>query len=111
MNVEKENATSRRKEGERSGDDINSLIENSSSTNATTLEGKIPERLMLSDWPCFRRKWPFMVATDVLRLRLGLAPFRGCCRPLPYSLTSYLPGQEEGNIDFVIDAGFGASLQ
>ena len=31
-----------------------------------------------------------------------------CCCGLPIMLSSYLPGQESGNVGFVVDGGFGA---
>jgi UDP-N-acetylglucosamine:LPS N-acetylglucosamine transferase len=51
----------------------------------------------------------YMVASDVLVSKAGPGTIsEATAVSLPILLTSYLPGQEEGNVDFVIDGGFGA---
>jgi len=51
----------------------------------------------------------YMVAADVLVSKAGPGTIaEAASLSLPVMLTSFLPGQEEGNIDFVVDGGFGA---
>jgi len=51
----------------------------------------------------------YMVASDVLVTKAGPGTIsEAASLSLPVMLTSFLPGQEEGNVDFVIDGGFGA---
>jgi glycosyltransferase involved in cell wall biosynthesis len=51
----------------------------------------------------------YMVAADVLVSKAGPGTIaEAAALSLPIMLTSYLPGQEEGNVDYVVEAGFGA---
>ena len=51
----------------------------------------------------------YMVAADVLVSKAGPGTIsEAAALSLPVMLTSFLPGQEEGNIDFVLNGGFGA---
>jgi len=51
----------------------------------------------------------FMVAADMLVSKAGPGTIaEAAALGLPVMLTSYLPGQEEGNVDFVVDGRFGA---
>jgi len=51
----------------------------------------------------------YMVGADLLISKAGPGTIaEAASLGLPVLLTSYLPGQEEGNIDFVIENGFGA---
>ena len=51
----------------------------------------------------------YMVAADVLVSKAGPGTIaEAAAVSLPVMLTSFLPGQEEGNVDFVIDGKFGA---
>lgn len=51
----------------------------------------------------------FMVAADILVSKAGPGTIsEAAALSLPILLTSYLPGQEEGNVDYVVDNGFGA---
>ncbi|KAL7576932.1 hypothetical protein ACA910_006689 [Epithemia clementina (nom. ined.)] len=51
----------------------------------------------------------YMVAADILISKAGPGTIsEAAALSLPVMLTSYLPGQEEGNVDYVIDGGFGA---
>lgn len=117
MNVRKENAQEsnyEEKKGEEVEHDINSLVEESSSMQiaapkATTLEGKSPGNVQVVGLGYIDEMAKYMVATDVLVTKAGPGTIsEAAAVSLPVLLTSYLPGQEEGNIDFVIDAGFGA---
>lgn len=51
----------------------------------------------------------YMVAADVLVSKAGPGTIsEAAALSLPVMLTSFLPGQEEGNVDYVVDGGFGA---
>lgn len=51
----------------------------------------------------------YMVASDILLTKAGPGTIsEAAALSLPVMLTSYLPGQEEGNVDFVVNGGFGA---
>lgn len=51
----------------------------------------------------------YMVAADVLVTKAGPGTIsEAAALSLPVMVTSYLPGQEEGNVDFVVDNKFGA---
>lgn len=51
----------------------------------------------------------YMVAADILVSKAGPGTIsEAAALSLPVLLTSYLPGQEEGNVDYVIDGRFGA---
>ncbi len=50
----------------------------------------------------------YMVAADVLVSKAGPGTIaEAAALSLPVMLTSFLPGQEEGNVDFVLKGGFG----
>ena len=50
----------------------------------------------------------YMVAADVLVSKAGPGTIaEAAALSLPVMLTSFLPGQEEGNVDFVVEGGFG----
>jgi UDP-N-acetylglucosamine:LPS N-acetylglucosamine transferase len=114
IDAEKENAqeSEEEKKGEEVEHDVNSLVESTSSgasPKATTLEGKSPGKVEVVGLGFVEEMAKFMVATDVLVSKAGPGTIsEAAAVSLPVLLTSYLPGQEEGNIDFVIDAGFGA---
>jgi len=51
----------------------------------------------------------YMVAADVLVSKAGPGTIsEAAALSLPVMLTSFLPGQEEGNVDYVVDNNFGA---
>mmetsp|Transcript_14506 Transcript_14506/g.31893 ORF Transcript_14506/g.31893 Transcript_14506/m.31893 type:complete len:358 (-) Transcript_14506:153-1226(-) len=51
----------------------------------------------------------YMVASDVLISKAGPGTIaEAAAVGLPIMLTSYLPGQEEGNVDFVLESKFGS---
>lgn len=54
----------------------------------------------------------YMVASDVLISKAGPGTIsEAAALSLPVMLTSFLPGQEEGNVDYVVEGGFGAFCQ
>lgn len=51
----------------------------------------------------------YMVASDVLVTKAGPGTIaEAASLSLPVMLTSFLPGQEEGNVDFVVEGNFGS---
>jgi glycosyltransferase involved in cell wall biosynthesis len=53
----------------------------------------------------------FMVAADILITKAGPGTIaEATSLSLPVMLTSFLPGQEEGNVDFVVEGGFGSFI-
>jgi UDP-N-acetylglucosamine:LPS N-acetylglucosamine transferase len=51
----------------------------------------------------------YMVAADVLVSKAGPGTIsEAAALSLPIMLTSFLPGQEEGNVEYVVEGGFGA---
>jgi len=49
-----------------------------------------------------------MAASDIIVTKAGPGTIaEACTRRLPVMLSSYLPGQESGNVAFVVDGGFG----
>jgi len=53
----------------------------------------------------------YMVAADVLITKAGPGTIaEATSLSLPVMLTSFLPGQEEGNVDFVVEGGFGSFI-
>lgn len=51
----------------------------------------------------------YMVAADILISKAGPGTIsEAAALSLPIMLTSFLPGQEEGNVDYVVEGGFGA---
>lgn len=53
----------------------------------------------------------YMVAADVLVSKAGPGTIaEAAALSLPVMLTSFLPGQEEGNVDFVTKGGFGSFI-
>jgi len=54
----------------------------------------------------------YMVAADVLISKAGPGTIsEAAALSLPVMLTSFLPGQEEGNVDYVVEGGFGFFCQ
>lgn len=54
----------------------------------------------------------YMVAADVLISKAGPGTIsEAAALSLPVMLTSFLPGQEEGNVDYVVEGGFGSYIQ
>jgi UDP-N-acetylglucosamine:LPS N-acetylglucosamine transferase len=90
--------------------DHNSLLaDNSDSAEFDSLKDKTPGQVHVMGLGFVDRMAEFMVAADVLISKAGPGTIsEAAALSLPIMLTSFLPGQEEGNIDFVTDAGFGA---
>jgi Glycosyltransferase family 28 C-terminal domain len=87
----------------------NSLLEDNSFSVLDSLKGKTPGQVQVVGLGFVDRMAEYMVAADVLISKAGPGTIsEAAALSLPVMLTSFLPGQEEGNIDFVTDAGFGA---
>ena len=83
--------------------------DNSLTCAESTLEGKSPGQVQVVGLGFVTRMAEYMVAADVLVSKAGPGTIsEAAALSLPIMLTSYLPGQEEGNVDYVIDGGFGA---
>lgn len=73
------------------------------------LEGKSPGQVNVIGLGFVTRMAEYMVAADVLVSKAGPGTIvEAAALSLPILLTSFLPGQEEGNVDYVVDGGFGA---
>jgi len=74
-----------------------------------SLEGKTPGNVAVIGLGFVTQMAEYMVAADVLVSKAGPGTIsEAAALSLPVMLTSFLPGQEEGNVDYVIDGGFGA---
>lgn len=74
-----------------------------------SLEGQEPGKVTVIGLGFITRMAEYMVAADVLVSKAGPGTIsEAAALSLPVMLTSFLPGQEEGNVDYVIDGGFGA---
>jgi Glycosyltransferase family 28 C-terminal domain len=84
-------------------------VDNSLARCDTSLEGKTPGDVNVVGLGFVSQMAEYMVAADVLVSKAGPGTIsEAAALSLPIMLTSYLPGQEEGNVDYVIDGGFGA---
>ena len=100
-----ENAPEEKKDDRMAGD----ILETSSIALADSLEGKMPGNVHVMGLGFVTQMAEYMVAADVLVTKAGPGTIsEAAALSLPVMLTSFLPGQEEGNIDFVIEGGFGA---
>lgn len=73
------------------------------------IEGKPIGRVSVVGLGFVTRMADYMVAADILVSKAGPGTIsEAAALSLPVLLTSFLPGQEEGNVDYVIDGGFGA---
>lgn len=77
--------------------------------SGSAVEGKSPGEVAVVGLGFVTEMAEYMVAADVLVSKAGPGTIsEAAALSLPVMLTSYLPGQEEGNVDYVIDGGFGA---
>eukprot|EP00931_Biecheleriopsis_adriatica_P119505 TRINITY_DN94733_c0_g1_i1.p1 TRINITY_DN94733_c0_g1~~TRINITY_DN94733_c0_g1_i1.p1 ORF type:complete len:625 (+),score=119.18 TRINITY_DN94733_c0_g1_i1:28-1875(+) len=76
----------------------------------------VRRRLESKEWPAVRFHVvgfvanidELMAAADVIVTKAGPGTIaESCTRQLPIMLSSFLPGQEKGNVDFVEEGGFG----
>eukprot|EP00522_Entomoneis_paludosa_P007234 CAMPEP_0172453274 /NCGR_PEP_ID=MMETSP1065-20121228/10670_1 /TAXON_ID=265537 /ORGANISM="Amphiprora paludosa, Strain CCMP125" /LENGTH=655 /DNA_ID=CAMNT_0013205453 /DNA_START=97 /DNA_END=2064 /DNA_ORIENTATION=+ len=83
--------------------DESGLEETNTSNNAT------PGNVHVMGLGFVTKMAEYMVAADVLVTKAGPGTIsEAAALSLPVMLTSFLPGQEEGNVDYVIEGGFGA---
>ena len=103
------NLTDEKKEEKTAALDSLEILDASSIALADSLEGKMPGNVHVQGLGFVTQMAEYMVAADVLVTKAGPGTIsEAAALSLPVMLTSFLPGQEEGNIDFVIDGGFGA---
>ena len=94
-------------------DDVNSLDDSEEVGDSTPAEkmdaGVTPGKVKVVGLGFVKRMAEFMVAADVLVSKAGPGTIsEAAAVSLPVMLTSFLPGQEEGNVEYVVDGGFGA---
>lgn len=93
----------------------NSIIEQSPSIdNSIALESLElnPGTVSVVGLGFVTRMAEYMVAADVLVSKAGPGTIsEAAAVSLPIMLTSYLPGQEEGNVDYVVDGEFGTYIK
>jgi hypothetical protein len=83
--------------------------ETKASDSSTCPLSKTPGKVHVMGLGFITQMAEMMVAADVLVSKAGPGTIsEAAALSLPVMLTSYLPGQEEGNVDYVIDGGFGA---
>ena len=78
---------------------------------------KVRKQLQAVDWPdsveahilgFVKNMDEWMAAADLIVTKAGPGTIaEACTRELPVMLSAYLPGQEQGNVSFVVDGGFG----
>ena len=94
----------------------NSILEPASSVDNSialveSLDGS-PGNVTVVGLGFVTRMAEYMVAADVLVSKAGPGTIsEAAAVSLPVMLTSFLPGQEEGNVDYVVDGGFGAFIR
>jgi UDP-N-acetylglucosamine:LPS N-acetylglucosamine transferase len=75
----------------------------------STEVGKTPGVVSVVGLGFVTRMAEYMVAADVLVSKAGPGTIsEAAAVSLPIMLTSFLPGQEENNVDYVVEGGFGA---
>jgi UDP-N-acetylglucosamine:LPS N-acetylglucosamine transferase len=92
---------------------VNSILSDSDELKPTlsqsSLEDKTFGKVYVLSLGFVTNMAEYMVAADVLVSKAGPGTIaEAAALSLPIMLTSYLPGQEEGNADYVVEAGFGA---
>ena len=77
-------------------------------TKATTNGSVIEAKVKVIGLGFITNMAEYMVATDVLVSKAGPGTIaEAASLSLPVMLTSFLPGQEEGNVDYVVEGKFG----
>jgi len=77
-------------------------------TKATTNDSVIEAKVKVIGLGFITNMAEYMVATDVLVSKAGPGTIaEAASLSLPVMLTSFLPGQEEGNVDYVVEGKFG----
>lgn len=91
----------------------NSICDSVSYDNSIALVESLekPGRVEVVGLGFVTRMAEYMVAADILVSKAGPGTIsEAAAVSLPIMLTSFLPGQEEGNVDYVTDGGFGAFI-
>ena len=83
-------------------------VDNADSSLVASLEAKTGNVTVIG-LGFVERMAEYMVAADILVSKAGPGTIsEAAAVSLPVMLTSFLPGQEEGNVNYVVDGGFGA---
>ena len=90
-------------------DTQDSAVPNKSTSDISSCQKETPSNVIVTPLGFITNMAEYMVAADVLITKAGPGTIAEAASVgLPVLATSYLPGQEEGNIDFVIEKKFGA---
>lgn len=85
------------------------VVQSDSGANQASSDPRAPGNVDVVALGFVKKMAEYMVAADVLVTKAGPGTIsEAAALSLPVMLTSFLPGQEEGNVDFVINGGFGA---
>lgn len=88
--------------------DSSKSVDNAGSSLVASLEAKTGNVTVIG-LGFIERMAEYMVAADILVSKAGPGTIsEAAAVSLPIMLTSFLPGQEEGNVNYVVDGGFGA---
>jgi UDP-N-acetylglucosamine:LPS N-acetylglucosamine transferase len=100
------------KELEKNGDELVQTVSNETLVKIQSMEESAPTnngKVDVVGLGFVTNMAEYMVAADILLSKAGPGTIsEAAALSLPVMLTSFLPGQEERNIDYVVDGGFGA---
>jgi UDP-N-acetylglucosamine:LPS N-acetylglucosamine transferase len=89
--------------------DGDNMLEVSSAPGALPAVGKVAGNVTVVGLGFVTNMAEYMVAADILVSKAGPGTIsEAAAVSLPVLLTSFLPGQEEGNVDYVVQGGFGS---
>merc|ERR1712038_142601 len=104
--IESTTMVEEKKEDERLRSSSSATCSLSSSTTAPP--SSPPPQVIVKPMGFVSRMAEYMVAADILITKAGPGTIaEAAALGLPTLLTSFLPGQEEGNVDFVVEKKFG----
>merc|ERR1712038_513750 len=104
--IESTTMVEEKKEDERLRSSSSATCSLSSSTTAPP--SSPPPQVIVKPMGFVSRMAEYMVAADILITKAGPGTIaEAAALGLPTLLTSFLPGQEEGNVDFVVEKQFG----
>eukprot|EP00571_Detonula_confervacea_P009007 CAMPEP_0172313928 /NCGR_PEP_ID=MMETSP1058-20130122/21257_1 /TAXON_ID=83371 /ORGANISM="Detonula confervacea, Strain CCMP 353" /LENGTH=674 /DNA_ID=CAMNT_0013027665 /DNA_START=17 /DNA_END=2041 /DNA_ORIENTATION=- len=104
--------------GLESNDETDGVTSSGAQHEASSMDGEMIKSNSLVETPVavvglgfITQMAEYMVAADVLVSKAGPGTIgEAASLSLPVMLTSFLPGQEEGNVDYVIEGDFGAFI-
>mmetsp|Transcript_15449 Transcript_15449/g.35799 ORF Transcript_15449/g.35799 Transcript_15449/m.35799 type:complete len:649 (-) Transcript_15449:140-2086(-) len=89
--------------------DVSSDVQSSNDEVQPTLSNEVNGTITVVPLGFVKNMAEYMVAADVLISKAGPGTIsEAAALSLPIMLTSFLPGQEEGNVDYVVEGGFGS---